>query len=131
MNTSYIHPLSVNSEPGFVFASLMEFMKAWESGANSRLFLESVNGSAFVSFGCFLGPPAEMHFNPKKKEKSKKKKERDNLRAASFQAAMKKNEGNPSQTNDASESGGQPPNEDMVMTLILHVMRIMRTILSM
>ena len=81
-----------NSEGGFVFASLMEFMKAWESGANSRLFLESVNGSAFVSFGCFLGQPSEKHFKPKKKEKSKKKQERDNMRAAKFQAAMNEND---------------------------------------
>ena len=64
--------IDASSEGGFVFASLMEFMKAWESGANARLFVESVNGSAFVSFGCFLGQPMERHFKPKKKEKSKK-----------------------------------------------------------
>ena len=75
-----------------MFASLLEFMKAWESGANSRLLLESFNGQAFVSFGCFLGPSSEKHFKPKKKEKSKKKQERDNMRAASFQAAMRQND---------------------------------------
>ena len=84
--------LDSNSESGFVFASMMEFMKAWESGSNSRLFLESFNGSAYVSFGCFLGQPSEKHVKPKKKEKSKKKQERDNMRAANFQAAMKSND---------------------------------------
>ena len=85
--------IDANSEGGFVLASLMEFMKAWESGANARLFLESTNGSAFMSFGCFLGQPTEMHVKPKRKEKSKKKQERDNLRAANFQAAMNQNGG--------------------------------------
>ena len=84
--------LDSNSESGFVFASMMEFMKAWESGSNSRLFLESFNGSAYVSFGCFLGQPSEKHVKPKKKEKSKRKQERDNMRAANFQAAMKSND---------------------------------------
>ena len=78
-----------------MFASVMEFIKTWESGASSRLFLESVNGTAFVSFGCFLGKPGDKHV--KTKEKSKKKQERDNSRAAAFQAKLKENEGDPSQ----------------------------------
>ena len=107
--------IDANSESGFVFASLMEFMKAWESGTNARLFLESINGSAFVSFGCFLGTPTEKHFQPKKKDKSKKKQERDNLRAANFQAAMNEKEGDPSHDKSFVEednSGGDPPQED-------------------
>ena len=93
--------IDANSEGGFVLASLMEFMKAWESGANARLFLESTNGSAFVSFGCFLGQPTEMHVKPKKKEKSKKKQERDNLRAANFQAAMNENGGESAESDES------------------------------
>ena len=116
--------IDANSESGFVFASLMEFMKAWESGTNARLFLESINGSAFVSFGCFLGTPTEKHFQPKKKDKSKKKQERDNLRAANFQAAMKQNGGESAKTDesvvddvvvgqdDDETAGGNPPATD-------------------
>ena len=113
--------IDANSEGGFVLASLMEFMKAWESGANARLFLESTNGSAFMSFGCFLGQPTEMHVKPKRKEKSKKKQERDNLRAANFQAAMNQNGGESAKSDesvvddvvvdqdDGETSGGNPP----------------------
>ena len=116
--------VDANSEGGFVLASLMEFMKAWESGANARLFLESTNGSAFVSFGCFLGQPTDMHFKPKKKEKSKKKQERDNLRAANFQAAMNQNGGESAKSDesivddvvvdqdDGETAGGNPPVTD-------------------
>ena len=94
--------LESNSEGGFVFASVMEFIKTWESGASSRLFLESVNGTAFVSFGCFLGKPGDKHV--KMKEKSKKKQERDNSRAAAFQAKQKENEGNPSSDDFTEET---------------------------
>ena len=109
--------IDASSEAGFVFASLMEFMKAWESGANARLFLESTNGSAFVSFGCFLGQPTERHFKPKQREKSKKKQERDNQRAANFQAAMKQNGvGDPATVDNEDENagGGNPSHEDVV-----------------
>ena len=85
-----------------MFASVMEFIKTWESGASSRLFLESVNGTAFVSFGCFLGKPGDKHV--KTKEKSKKKQERDNSRAAAFQAKLKENEGNPSSDDFTEET---------------------------
>ena len=107
--------LDSNSEGGFVFASMMEFMKAWEAGANSRLFLESFNGQAFVSFGCFLGQPSEKHVKPKKKEKSKKKQERDNMRAANFQAAMKSNDDVKTKEGDNDETV-ELPDEDFDTT---------------
>ena len=107
--------LDSNSEGGFVFASMMEFMKAWESGANSRLFLESFNGQAFVSFGCFLGQPSEKHVKPKKKVKSKKKQERDNMRAANFQAAMKSNDEVRTKEDDNDETV-EIPDEDFDTT---------------
>ena len=74
-----------------------------------------------MSFGCFLGQPTDMHFKPKKKEKSKKKQERDNLRAANFQAAMNQNRGESAKTDesvvddvvidqdDDETAGGNPP----------------------
>ena len=108
--------LDSNSESGFVFASMMEFMKAWESGSNSRLFLESFNGSAYVSFGCFLGQPSEKHVKPKKKEKSKKKQERDNMRAASFQAAMKSNDDDVKTTEDDNDETVELPDENFDTT---------------
>ena len=108
--------LDSNSESGFVFASMMEFMKAWESGSNSRLFLESFNGSAFVSFGCFLGQPSEKHVKPKKKEKSKRKQERDNMRAANFQAAMKSNDDDVKTTEDDNDETVELPDENFDTT---------------
>ena len=108
--------LDSNSESGFVFASMMEFMKAWESGSNSRLFLESFNGSAYVSFGCFLGQPSEKHVKPKKKEKSKRKQERDNMRAASFQAAMKSNDDDVKTTEDDNDETVELPDENFDTT---------------
>ena len=58
----------------------------------------NVNGCAFVNFSAFLGYPETQHVAPsekrnpgsnvkmKSKNKSKKKTERDNVRAARFQA---------------------------------------------
>ena len=98
------------SNGGLLFATLIEFMKCWGSGMRSRLFVESVNGEAFLNFSTFLGSPGRRdHFKqnkmasgeetqgfpesfqdpiPNKKsnrKKSKKKTERDNQRAAEFQ----------------------------------------------
>ena len=73
--------LDSNTEDGFIFASVLEFIKLYREGKNSRLFLESYNGEAFLSFGCFLGGGSQV----KPKVKTKKKQERDNQRAADFQ----------------------------------------------
>ena len=85
-----------HSEEAFLFASFNEFVKCWSSGKRSRLFIESVNGHAFVNFSAFLGYPKDDHFMPKardrqskpkkkKKQKSQRKIQRDNARAAEFQ----------------------------------------------
>ena len=83
-----------HSEEAFLFASFNEFVKCWSSGKRSRLFIESVNGHAFVNFSAFLGYPKDDHFMPKardrqskptKKKKSQRKIQRDNARAAEFQ----------------------------------------------
>ena len=97
------------SDGGLLFATLVEFLKCWGSGRWSRLFMESVNGEAFMNFSTFLGNPGKgyskknkmasgeetsgysgSHNDPKsskksKCKKSKKKTERDNQRAATFQ----------------------------------------------
>ena len=85
-----------HSEEAFLFASFNEFVKCWSSGKRSRLFIESVNGHAFVNFSAFLGYPKDDHFVPKardrqskpkkkRKKKSQRKIQRDNARAAEFQ----------------------------------------------
>ena len=97
------------SDGGLLFATLIEFVKCWGSGRRSRLFMESVNGEAFMNFSTFLGNPGwghsrqnkmasgeetsgnrKSHQDPKlskktKRKKSQKKTERDNQRAAEFQ----------------------------------------------
>ena len=74
-------------------STFVEFNKCWTSGKRSRLFIETVNGNAFMNFSVFLGHPGNAHFAPKypqpakakKKVKSKRKTVRDNERAAKFQ----------------------------------------------
>merc|ERR1711860_274027 len=98
-------------ESGLLFATFSEFIRCWGSGRRSRLFMESMNGQAFMNFSTFLGNPGrdyfrqnkmapgesngyprshQAHIDPKsskqhKRKKSKKKAERDNQRAALFQ----------------------------------------------
>ena len=74
-----------NSERGFVYGSLLEFMKCWDNGANSRLVLESCNGYAWMNLTCCLGRPNESHV----RKKSKFREEKDNARAAAFKEKMK------------------------------------------
>ena len=97
------------SDGGLLFKTLVEFMNCWGSGRRSRLFVETMNGEAFMNFSTFLGNPGkcysrknkmasgeetlrnpESNDDPKsskrpKKKKSKRKTERDNQRAAEFQ----------------------------------------------
>ena len=88
------------SEASFVFSSVCEFVKAWDSGADSKLILESRNGHVQMSFNCDLGKPNDQHFDPAKlfkktkskptkpKPKSQKKRERDNLCAKLYQQKL-------------------------------------------
>ena len=101
------------SEAAFVLSSVSEFIKAWDSGSNSKLVLESRNGHVQMSFNCDLGNPNDNHFDPAKlikktkptKTKSNKKRERDNLRAKLYQQRL-------SQTKDsAPESAAAPASE--------------------
>ena len=78
-----------NSEANFVMNSVFEFIKAWDSGVNSKLYLKSRNGQAWLNFTCNLGGPQDQHQKMKpKKPKSKKKQERDNLRAKLHQQKL-------------------------------------------
>ena len=101
------------SEEAFLHATFSEFVKCWGSGKRARIFVESMNGGAFVNFSTFLGNPGMVHINQRKmaakthghpggnhdkqsnshsgsaptssRKKSKRKTERDNKRAAEFQ----------------------------------------------
>ena len=102
------------SEEAFLCATFSEFIKCWGSGKRARIFVESMNGGAFVNFSTFLGNPGSDHINRRKmaattsrhpeghhedtprnphsgsaptssRKKSKRKTERDNKRAAEFQ----------------------------------------------
>ena len=102
------------SEEAFLHATFSEFIKCWGSGKRARIFVESMNGGAFVNFSTFLGNPGSDHINRRKmaattsrhpeghyedtprnphsgsaptssRKKSKRKTERDNKRAAEFQ----------------------------------------------
>ena len=77
-----------NSESGFVYGTLIEFIKCWENGANSRLVMETCNGEAWVNLSCCLGRPYENHVIPARRTKSRRKHEKDNLRASNY---VKKN----------------------------------------
>ena len=77
-----------NSERGFVYGSLVEFMKCWENGANSRLVLESCNGYAWLNMTCCLGRPHESHV----RKKSRHREERDNARAAAYNEKIRNND---------------------------------------
>ena len=88
----------MNSESAFLFSTFNELYKCWRSGTNARLFIESVNGKAFVNFSAFLGDPDDVHLKPrqpkrnpsKPRKKSTKKIKRDNDRAARFQESKRK-----------------------------------------
>ena len=50
------------SEGELLYSAFLEFVKCWGSGRRSRLFMESVNGEAFLNFSTFLGNPGKVHF---------------------------------------------------------------------
>ena len=80
-----------SSESGFVFGSVIEFMKCWETGANSRLVFETFNGNAWVNLSCCLGRPHASHVVPARK-KSRKREMKDNQRAAAYQQKLRPDE---------------------------------------
>ena len=106
------------TEEAFLLSTFSEFVKCWKSSKKSRLFIETVNGMAFMNFSVFLGNPSEAH-SPRpssqrpypsseerkdRKKKSAKKIQRDNERAAKFQAKKRKE-----QAAASAVSGDSPP----------------------
>ena len=84
-----------NSEAGFMFASLLEFIHLWKSEKESTMSLKCKDGKATINFKCSLGHPDQPHIHIKDggskrkvRVKSDIRKTRDNARTAAFQAAM-------------------------------------------
>ncbi len=129
------------SEEAFLHATFSEFIKCWGSGKRARIyiFVDSMNGGAFVNFSTFLGNPGMVHINQRKmaakthghpeghhdtqrtshsgtaptsfRKKSKRKTERDNKRAAEFQ--KKKAE---EAEREASAATAKPSKEEVAST---------------
>ena len=109
----------------FLLSTFFEFIKCWKSSKRSRLFVDSVNGKAFVNFSVFLGNPSESHSNStpgmrkpspreNKRKKSSKKIQRDNERAAKFQGKKRQEQAAAS----AAAASGDPPSPPSTSTKI-------------
>ena len=88
--------ISGNTEAGFVFATLVEFIHLWGSGKDATINIKCTEGQAKLSMECNLGNPGDQHVQvPVKVKSSKKSKKsksasrtaRNNARAARHQAA--------------------------------------------
>ena len=92
-----------HTEEAFLLSAFSEFVKCWKSSKKLCLFIESVNGMAFMNFSVFLGNPSDAHSSPNphpqrrhpspkenKRKKSSKKIQRDNERAAKYQENKRK-----------------------------------------
>ena len=98
-----------NSEAGFMFASLMEFIHLWKSGKESTMSLKCEDGKATINFKCSLGHPDQPHVHIKDgrgkrkiRVKSEIRKTRDNARTAAFQAAMASSPAAPTRPSEPS-----------------------------
>ena len=119
----------MNSEEAFLYSTFKEFFKCWKSGTNAHVFIESVNGRAFVPFSTFLGFPEDVHFKPRQRKrdpskgprkKSANKIKRDNDRAARFHERKRKEEeaASASKSADTPEAFISPsPGLESVMTI--------------
>ena len=84
--------LEGNTETGFLFATLREFLHLWKSGKEGSLTLKCKNGRNSMKFQAGLGYPDQPHIQDGRRRKRHRgktdiRKSRDNARAAAFQAA--------------------------------------------
>ena len=83
---------SGNTEAGFVFATLVEFIHLWRSGRDASINIKCKEGKAALSMECNLGNPGDQHVpvpvrvKSSKKSKSVSRTARNNARAARHQA---------------------------------------------
>ena len=61
------------SDGGLLFKTLVEFTNCWVSGRRSRLFVETMNGEAFMNFSTFLGNPGKGYSRQNKMASGKEK----------------------------------------------------------
>ena len=94
-----------DSECGLVYGSLIEFIKCWENGANSRLVLETCNGQAWVNLNCCLGRPFENNVVPARR-KPRRQQDKNLRRAAEHKQKID------SDTNDVTAEAIVPVNEE-------------------
>ena len=83
--------LSGNSEAGFIFASLTEFIHLWRSGKEASVKINCKDKRAFLNISCNLGHPDQPHIPVGKRSKRKKsdvRAARDRARAACYQEAQ-------------------------------------------
>ena len=113
--------ISGNTEVGFVYASLVEFIHLWRSEKDASIKINCKDGQATLSMEFNLGNPDDQHVlfpaNGKSSEEKKKKRKksksatrtaRNNARAARHQAASR----------PASRSGPQHHTE--LLPVLLH-----------
>ena len=84
--------ISGNTEVGFVYASLVEFIHLWRSERDASIRINCKDGQATLSMEFNLGNPDDQHVREEKNKKKKKSKSatrtaRNNARAARHQAA--------------------------------------------
>ena len=81
--------LNGNSEAGFIFASMTEFIHLWRSGKEASIKIDCKDKQAFLNISCSLGHPDQPHIpvvkRRKKKRKSNARAARDRARAACHQ----------------------------------------------
>ena len=81
-----------NSEAGFLFSSMIEFINLWKTEKEGSIKIECKKGRANLSFTCNLGHPDAEHLHThrhqqgKVKSKSATRRARDRARAERFQA---------------------------------------------
>ena len=64
--------LNGNSEAGFIFASMTEFIHLWRSGKEASIKIDCKDKQAFLNISCSLGHPDQPHIPVVKRRKKKK-----------------------------------------------------------
>lgn len=114
--------LEGNTEAGFLFATLREFIHLWKSGKEGTLSLKCKNGRNSVKFQSSLGHPDSPHIQDgrrkrKHRVKSDTRRARDNARAAVHQAARASLQPAASPPRTVSSPAPPPPPARLVTSL--------------
>ena len=84
---------TIYTEEVFLLSTFSEFIKCWKSSRRSRLFIDSVNGQAFVNFSVFLGNPSDVHSTPRQRirHQRERNKERNHPRKSNVITKVREN----------------------------------------